>query len=170
MMIRNKLRVVLVFFMFLFAKGELLAQNRNVQTDSVKTLNILKKALNDVLEKKTIDESSILDLEIDAMVMDETMTKVGRDFYDMFYSAWVPPKGIKNYTITIKEMVLPGMANEISIFVNESIVFKQRVQPRYDLLEQMSQYGIYETTRFLSRYQQMKNQLGGEDQEGSGIF
>ena len=98
------------------------------------------------------------------------MTKVGRDFYDMFFSVWIAPEKVKNYTVTIKEMVMPGIATEISVLVNESLVFKQKVQPRYDVLEQMTKYANQRVVQYLNNYEKMKAQLGGDDQEGSGIF
>ncbi|MDE5417114.1 curli production assembly/transport protein CsgE [Labilibaculum sp. DW002] len=148
------------------AKGQ---EKKNVN-DSIRTLKILKKTLNEIIEKNKMAEDPNFDMEIDGLIMDETMTKVGRDFYDMFFSVWIAPEKVKNYTVTIKEMVMPGIATEISVLVNESLVFKQKVQPRYDVLEQMTKYANQRVVQYLNNYEKMKAQLGGDDQEGSGIF
>ena len=37
-----------------------------------------------------------LDLEIGEMIFDETMTKVGRDFYEHFYTLWSNPTKTKH--------------------------------------------------------------------------
>ena len=163
---------VALFFFFMFfssiydAKGQ---EKKNVN-DSIRTLKILKKTLNEIIEKNKMAEDPNFDMEIDGLIMDETMTKVGRDFYDMFFSVWIAPEKVKNYTVTIKEMVMPGIATEISVLVNESLVFKQKVQPRYDVLEQMTKYANQRVVQYLNNYEKMKAQLGGDDQEGSGIF
>lgn len=146
------------------------AQQTKKERDSLRTLKILKDALNSAVQNNSSTESAELDMEIDGLIMDETISKVGRDFFDMFYATWNAPKNAKNFTITIKEMVLPGLATQITILVNDEEVFKQRVQPRNDIMEQMSNYAIYKTTRYLSNYERMKSQLDGDDQSGSGIF
>ncbi len=163
---------VALFFLFMFflSISDVNGQETKKVNDSIRTLNILKKTLNDIIEKNKMADDPNFDMEIDGLVMDETRTKVGRDFYDMFFSIWIAPKKVKNYTVTIKEMVMPGLANEISVLVNESLVFKQRVQPRYDVLEQMTKYANQRVVQYLSKYEKMKAQLGGDDQQGSGIF
>lgn len=145
-------------------------KGQEVESDSVKTLKILQKTLDDIIEKNTSYEKVGSKMEIDGLVMDETMTKVGRDFYDMFFSIWVAPQKAKNYTITVKEMVLPGLATQIIILVNETEIFKQRVQPRYEVLEQMSQYANQKAMQYLNNYEKMKAQLEDEDQQGTGLF
>jgi curli production assembly/transport component CsgE len=67
-------------------------------------------------------------------------------------------------------MVLPGLANQVTIFVDDNEVFKQKIQPRYDILEQMSKYANQMTLRYLNNYEKMKSQLDGDDQSGTGIF
>jgi len=142
------------------------AQQTNKERDSLRTLKILKDALNSAVQNNSSTESAELDMEIDGLIMDETISKVGRDFFDMFYATWNAPKNAKNFTIAIKEMVLPGLATQITILVNDEEVFKQRVQPRNDIMEQISNYAIYKTTRYLSNYERMKSQLDGDDQSG----
>ena len=73
-------------------------------------------------EKQRSKEDEI-SVEIDGLVVDETLTKVGHDFYDAFYSNWVAPVGAKDYTLFIKET--PPRMNRftISIYVNDDEVF-----------------------------------------------
>jgi len=158
------------FFMFFVSLTQVVGQETENDNDSIKTLKILKKALDDIIEKNGIEENRNLEMEIDGLIMDQTMTKVGRDFYDMFFSVWIAPPKARNYTITIKEMVLPGVATQIIVSVNETEVFKQRVQPRYEVLEQMSKYANQKALQHLNNYEKMKAQLDDEDQQGSGIF
>jgi len=160
----------ITLLMFLMSFVSVKAQNSKNVNDSLRTLNILKKTLNETVNNVNKAGDENLNIEIDGMVMDETLTKVGRDFYDMFYSSWVAPKNAKNYTIKIKEMVLPGLANQVTIFVDDNEVFKQKIQPRYDILEQMSKYANQMTLRYLNNYEKMKSQLDGDDQSGTGIF
>lgn len=158
---------ILIFLISLF---QVQAQEKKNVEDSLKTLKILKKTLDDIIEANKSKEAGSLEMEIDGIIIDQTITKVGRDFYDLFYSLWVAPKNAKNFTITIKEFVLPGLVTQIVVLVNDNEVFKQRVQPRYEILESMSQYANAVTFRYLSNYEKMKAQLEGEDQQGTGIY
>jgi len=157
----------LMFLISLFAVQA--QENKNVD-DSLKTLKFLKKTLDDIIETNKSVEAGSLEMEIDGIIIDQTITKVGRDFYDLFYSVWSAPPKSKNFTITIKEMVLPGLITQIEVFVNENVVFKQKVQPRYEVLESMSQYANTVVVTYLNNYEKMKAQLEGQDQQGTGIY
>ncbi|MBN2595287.1 CsgE family curli-type amyloid fiber assembly protein [Labilibaculum sp.] len=165
-------RVLLLIFLFMFfvPLTETKGQETEDVSDSIKTLKILQQTLDDIVEKNTVYENVGSEMEVDGLVMDETITKVGRDFYDMFFSVWIAPQKAKNFTITIKEMVLPGLATQIIVLVNDNEVFKQRVQPRYEVLEQMSQYANQMAMQFLNNYEKMNAQLEDEDQQGTGMF
>ena len=95
---------------------------------------------------------------------------MGHDFYDIFYSLWQPPENIKNYTITIEEKPLPQLGTQIAIRVNDSYVFQNFLQPRYELIEEYAQYGIQMVYSFLYNYQEIQQSLESEDLEGSGIY
>lgn len=161
----------LVFVLMCFVSiGEAKGQNTENEMDSIQTLKILQETLDEIIEKNSRYENVGSEMEIDGLVVDETRTKIGRDFYDMFFSIWLAPQKAKNYIITIKEMVLPGLATQIIVTVNDNEVFKQRVQPRYEVLKQMTEYANKMAVRYLNNYEKMKAQLDGEDQQGSGIF
>ncbi|MFA8433444.1 MAG: CsgE family curli-type amyloid fiber assembly protein [Marinifilaceae bacterium] len=146
------------------------AQEKKEKQDSLRTLELLRETLNGILESQNDPDQNILQLEIDGLIVDQTITKVGKDFYDIFYTKWEAPKVAKNFTIVIKEMPLPGIGTQVSILINDDEVFKQRIQPRYDIIEAMADYAIARASRFLTNYEAMKAQLGGEDQQGTGIF
>nr|WKN34042.1 curli production assembly/transport protein CsgE [Tunicatimonas sp. TK19036] len=119
-----------------------------------------------------IDQASANEagLEMNGLVIDETITKIGRDFYDLFYTHWDAPNSQVDYTLFIKEQPQPGRGTRISVLLNETELMSQMIQPRQELLlavasqaVQLAQYQIY-------HYEQMTQQLENEDQYGSGIF
>jgi len=69
-----------------------------------------------------------VDLEIDGLLIDETKTKSGRDFYEYFYKDWTAPVGVKNYTIYIIEKPYRLNNTIIEIKINETLVFQQFLQ------------------------------------------
>jgi curli production assembly/transport component CsgE len=111
-----------------------------------------------------------LDLEIGEMVFDETITKVGRDFYDVFYTNWSNPTQIKDFSITIKEMPMPGVGTQITILIDEYELLKQFIRPNQEMIEMLSEYAVELAGQYLLNYEEIQAQLQSEDQSGTGIY
>lgn len=110
------------------------------------------------------------DIEIEGLIVDQTQTKIGHDFYDLFYSNWQPPDNFGNYTIVIEEKPLPQLGTQVTIRINDNKIFQQILQPRYDVIEAMAQYGVELSSNYLLNYESIQKQLAGDDLQGSGIF
>ncbi|WP_299991512.1 CsgE family curli-type amyloid fiber assembly protein [uncultured Pontibacter sp.] len=102
-------------------------------------------------EKKPIEQKirHSSQLEVDGLIVDETITKVGRDFYEIFHNKWEPPMFVKNFTILIKEFPTRGNGALVQIQVNEEIIFEQQLQPRYDIIEELAGYGVAIAAEYL---------------------
>jgi hypothetical protein len=81
-------------------------------------------------------------LEIDGLVVDETQTKLGRDFYDIFFGRWEAPPNAVNFTVTIREQILPNRGTRIVVQVNDGVAFQAYLQPRYDAIEEAAWRGV----------------------------
>lgn len=108
-------------------------------------------------------------LEIDGLIIDETRSKIARDFYDLFYKKWVAPVGAKNFSIYIREEPSRGRGAQISLTLNEQKIFQNFVPPRYEALENVVNFAIRTTRARLSARAKINDQLKEEDQMGSGI-
>lgn len=108
--------------------------------------------------------------EINGLVVDETITKAGRDFYEVFYRQWEAPASEMSYTIFIKELPLLGRGSQVMIYMDDTELFSQPVQPRYDAIEAVAEYAVSLVARYVNNYESLSQQLGSEDQQGSGIF
>jgi curli production assembly/transport component CsgE len=117
-----------------------------------------------------ISEKTFKDIEIEGLIVDQTQTKIGHDFYDLFYSGWVPPSNFGDYTIVIEEKPLPQLGTQVSIVINDDEIFQNILQPRYDVIQEMAQYGIQVSANYIENYQTVQKQLAGDDLQGSGIF
>ena len=84
-------------------------------------------------------------MELDGMIHDETRSKVGRDFYDVFYSNWQSPPEAYNFSINISEQPSPSLGTIIYVEVNDTETFRMRLQPRYDFIQQAGQYAVRQT-------------------------
>ncbi|MDD3319955.1 MAG: CsgE family curli-type amyloid fiber assembly protein [Paludibacter sp.] len=136
-------------------------------TDS--TPESLKKIYDNILNK--VDKQSIdYEIEIDGLLVDDTKTKTGKDFYDMFYSGWESPQNARNYTIIISEKPFRLTTTLILIYINDNEVYQSILQPRLDLLEDMSADAIHTTYDYLYNYDAIMKLINGEDMTGTGIY
>ena len=109
-------------------------------------------------------------IEIEGIVVDATQTKIGRDFYDLFYQIWNPPATLPKLTITISETPLPSLGTRVTVKVQDNIVFQRFLQARYDVIEQNAEYAVDRATRYLQVYEQLQRDLKGDDLMGTGIY
>ncbi len=131
---------------------------------AAENLLMMKKIVNGI---KNNEKS---DLGINGLIVDETESKIGHDFYDAFYSEWQAPKIMTDYTITISEKPLPQLGTQITILINDSPVFKRFVQPRYEIIEELAREGAATAYSYLENYTEIQKQLQGEDLKGTGIY
>jgi len=88
------------------------------------------------------EKEKIVRMEVDGMILDETITKMGRDFYNIFYQYWQQPPEAYNFTIKISEQPAPTLGTMVSVKVNDTRTFHARLQPRYDFIEEASKQAV----------------------------
>ncbi|WP_158607204.1 CsgE family curli-type amyloid fiber assembly protein [Pontibacter oryzae] len=140
----------------------------NIKQDTVKQENTQRQAY----EKRGKFEQAIrnsADLEIDGLIVDETITKIGRDFYQIFQRQWEPPAMAKNFTILIKELPARGNGALIQVAVNDQDIMEQQVQPKYDFIEEVAIYATGVVYEFLVR-DQLQQQLEAEGKKARELF
>ncbi|WP_299826367.1 CsgE family curli-type amyloid fiber assembly protein [uncultured Pontibacter sp.] len=131
-------------------------------TNKQQTVGLLNQLLQERLQNS-------VDLEIDGLVVDETITKVGRDFYDIFLMQWEAPPMAKNFTVLIKEQPARGNSSIVSITVNEQKIFEEALQPRYDLIEEVATYMVAVVYDYLLQ-DQLNQQLEAEGKRAKEVF
>ncbi len=99
-------------------------------------------------------------LGISGLVLDETRTKAGRDFYEMFYVQWTTIPLI-DYTISIEEQPDRARGSFIKVFIDDSPVFFERLIPRMQEIEESVARAIQRCRLILVRRLETSNQLEG---------
>ena len=87
---------------------------------------------------------------ITGLVVDETRTTIGRDFYDTFYEAWQAPPGSVNYTVTVEEQPVPSLGTRVIVRLNDQVAFDTRLQPRFEEIQQAALAAVAYTQRALA--------------------
>jgi curli production assembly/transport component CsgE len=120
-------------------------------------------------EKST--ERNLLELEIGQLIIDNTFSKVGNDFQQLFNTAWNwPAQNAEQFIITISER--PSFVNStlVEISINDLKVYESFLQPRYDILEETVAQAIDITLQYILNYEEVVKELSGDDLSGSGIY
>ncbi len=99
-------------------------------------------------------------LEITGLVLDETKTKGGHDFYDFFTVNWRAVKGIQ-YTIHIAEQPDRSRGSFIKVLINEKQVYFRRLNPRTDAIEEAAKLAVQRTRYILVKRLFTSNELDG---------
>ena len=117
---------------------------------------------------KTINPDQFLD--VDNLIVDETISKIGNDFYEVFYKSWEEPPNSPSFNMIITEKPYPGRGNLITIHLNDQQVFSRFITPRYDEILEIAGSAVSSIQNYLASYNEIQQQLNGEDLIGSGIF
>ena len=112
-----------------------------------------------------------LDLEIGQLIIDNTFSKAGNDFQQLFNTKWNwPTEDQQQFILTISER--PSFVNStiVEISINDLKVFESFLQPRYDIIEETVDQAIGITLQYILNYEEVLRELSGEDLSGSGIY
>lgn len=157
-----------------FAQQNTVSTSRDTSKKEVPpALRKLVEEYEEQVNSDTIDqgsEPSDRDFVLNNLVMDETLSKMGRDFYNFFYDSWDPPKTEQSFTIYIREMPSPGMGNMIQVKINYDEIFRQRISPKQEYIKQLARMAVRQSENYIANYEKIQQQLGGEDMEGTGIY
>jgi curli production assembly/transport component CsgE len=104
------------------------------------------------------------------LVIDNTLSKIGRDFYQFFYDNWDPPQTDQQFIIYIDEMPSPGMGNMVMIRINHDKIYTGRLFPKQEALEATAMQAVQQTLSYVANYDEIRKQLEGEDMQGTGIY
>lgn len=97
--------------------------------------------------------------ESSGLVVDQTITKIGHDFYDQFFSRWEAPPGNDDFTIIINERPSRGNNAIVALTVNDNELLEFPLQAKYDLIEEAAQQAIEIASGFLQEAQNLSRQL-----------
>ncbi|HLN53155.1 MAG TPA: CsgE family curli-type amyloid fiber assembly protein [Lentimicrobium sp.] len=125
----------------------------------------LNKAIAE--DKGTVEE---LVMEIQGLIIDQTRTKAGHDFYELLYNAWEDPPEVENYVIKIEEKPYRVNVTMLEVWVDDEILGSTILQPRQDLIEELVVSVNQALKEYLINRKEVMKQLESEDVSGTGIF
>ena|GEM_PF-1258034 len=100
-----------------------------------------------------------LSQELSGLLLDQTKTRLGREFYETFSSLWEFPPG-SEFNITVSELTDPRTGTQIYIYVDDILVYGTLLRPRGEELEEKAEEAVKVILRYLLLKQEEEKALG----------
>lgn len=133
-----------------------------IRDEESKTL-VAKDSLelnSDLFRKKTaakIEDDAVYELK--GLTIDETKTKVGKDFYDMFYIQYSQLPDKSSSAITISELPLRGTSGQINIQIDDKVIYSFMTNPGEDYLKEQLAFSLKYIKEFTAKKNLIKNEF-----------
>lgn len=120
------------------------------------SLDLQRKPVSSEPDMKEAGEDGYI---LRGMVIEDTKTKAGSDFYDFYYSLYLNKKIAGEEVVTITEKLAIGGNTQIEVKVGDAIVQQFIVNPRSQFIEAMADQAIYRTIVHFQRKRRAKDQI-----------
>lgn len=112
-----------------------------------------RKKHGEAEEKKSKQQVFSDGVVLRGLVIDETKTKFGKDYYDFLFSYYNLYFSNSPARVVVSESLLFGRSTKIEVFIDQNLIFQFLSQPRSEFLENMAK----ETLGRINRYYQKNN-------------
>ena len=143
-------------------------QDKKLIDSDTMSFGALKLPEDPVLNLNKRDKPNTSEFEIGGIIVDNTRTRMGRDFYDLFYSGWEDPKGVGDFIIRIEEFPGRFRSTRLVVWLDDDKLVETNLQSSYDYLESLSGYTINRLQSQLRKRRQNQQNLN-EDLRDTGI-
>lgn len=153
-------RVILLLLLY-DIDDNIVGQDRIVLNDIVSDeevkIKLQQKIEETTLYKEDIDTESEDGLTLRGIVVEETKTKPGRDFYKLFYTAYNSNNINGEKIVKIKEVMALGTNTKIEIYVGDDKVVEFFLRPKEEFLKTMSDASIRRVAMHFERLKREAN-------------
>lgn len=119
-------------------------------------------------ENGTPDRGS--EVEIEGLVVNQTRSRLGNDFFRYFSSYWLPPQGINGYNIFISDKVHPRFGTWVFIAVNDVTIGRERLESRLWEIEESAKKSVSGVKQYvIMKFGDNKLDAQDEDLAGDGL-
>lgn len=115
-----------------------------------------EEALRLLLRADSLQQTRVqpgMESEAEGFVLDQTLTKPGRDFYELFYNTFQSTPGFRDYTIVLSERPIRGTSTLISMNVNDTDLFEIPLPTRAEQIEEAVTAAVETAREFLNEQQ-----------------
>ena len=132
---------------------------------------ILFDTVQGPIRRDAIDSNgTYASLQQGMIIVNNTRTRVGAEFYDYFFSKWEDPSGAEQLIVEINEEPFRARTTRLKITINDEVVVNTYLRPKSDYLENLSEQAIERVKYYITNYREIQESLNREDLSGSGIY
>jgi len=113
---------------------------------------------NDSFKKKVSKVEEDVVFELKGLTIDETKSKVGKDFYDFFYLQYSQLPDKSNSAITISELPGRGTNGQINVEIDDKVVYSFMTNPSEDYLKEQ----LTNSLKYIKEFNAKKNLIKNE--------
>lgn len=135
---------------YLYIRDE--ESNTLIKKDSLEINQSVFKSNSEKVEREASSE-------LNGLTIDETKTKVGKDFFDLFYIKYSQIPNKSNSTITITELPTRGTSSQINIVMDDRVVYSFPTNPSEDYLEEQIDYSFRYINDFIAQKKLIRNEF-----------
>ncbi|MBV1923725.1 MAG: curli production assembly/transport protein CsgE [Flavobacteriaceae bacterium] len=149
---------IIILLLLYNLEDQLLGKDRIVINGNAEDKN------NEIVAKKNESSKVVLNEENDGVflrgiVIEETKTKPGRDFYKMFYSLYLGYNVNGEKIVIVKEKLALANNTKIEVFVHNDKVFEFFLRPQNEYLKIRSEEALKKVYLHLQKLKQNKNRV-----------
>lgn len=137
----------IVILLLIFDEDQIIAKDR---------VSFNEKTKN---KKENIEEEQDDGIELKGIVVEETKTKPGRDFYDYFYTAYTLNQINGSKVVGVFEKLSFGRTTIIQVKIEDAVIHKFIGKPDLEYLEQMSKIAIRKVFKYFKDLKKQKNDI-----------
>lgn len=108
-------------------------------------------------------------IEIDGLIIDQTQTRSGHEFYQHFVTFWEAPEGSEGFNIFVGERVSPQWGSWIWIKVNDVMVYRNVLRRRTEEIKEVAKKVVEIVKGYLYQYSINGKQLEDSDIARDGL-
>ncbi|MBT0608276.1 CsgE family curli-type amyloid fiber assembly protein [Aequorivita echinoideorum] len=116
-----------------------------------------KENIAEVDNSDDVDNKNKDGIILRGIVVEDTKTKPGRDFYNMFYSSYSLNNINGEKIIVIKEVLALGTNTKIEILIDDKSIFEFFARPNNEYLKSMSDFSIRKVYEYFQRQKKQKD-------------
>ena len=91
------------------------------------------------------------ELEIDGLVLDRSISRFGHQFYFQFSNLWRDLPSTAGFNIEIKETVLPRAGTQLTLVMNNQIVYITYLGRRLEPIDERVELALYSVMDAMAR-------------------
>lgn len=97
--------------------------------------------------------------ELKGLTIDETKTKVGKDFYDLFYIQYSQLPDKSHSAVKITELPTRGTSGQINIEIDDKVIYSFVTNPSEDFLKEQLKNALWYIKEYNSKKNLIKNEF-----------